>query len=101
MAHAEVLGLHINLLANLEVGCRKSSVVGRLLIALLRFGNVGFESVMKFSQVDSKLPSAGGSQITLRVNCQIRMVPLIGKEGGRTSCLVRCIVVGKFRKQKK
>src|ERR1700682_6087356 len=56
---------------------------------------------MKLSQVNSEIPSASGSQIVLRMNHQVRVVPLVSKEGGRTSSLVWSIVVSKLCKRKK
>jgi len=56
---------------------------------------------VKFTQVNSEIPSAGRGQITLGVNRQGRVVALISKEERRTSSLVWGIVVHEFRERKK
>ncbi len=66
----------------------------------LHFIHLSLEVFMKFPQVDSIFSSVVGGQILLGVNCEVRVVSLVGEEREYTSCFTRCIVVGELSQRK-
>ena len=55
---------------------------------------------MKFVQVCDVGLGGGGGEVVIRVDSEVRVIALIGKEGGYASGSTRCIVVGEFRGRK-
>ena len=68
--------------------------ISRNLIVTLSFGNILLEFLMKLVEVSDKVMCVCRSEITLRMNGNVRMIALVGKEGrdssGCTWCIVEC-----------
>jgi len=94
--HMEELSLDIGMATNLEFQSRKSSGISGSLVSMLSFSNVFPKFLMKFVEVGDKVTSARGSKVMLRVNCEVQMITLVGKEGCNASSGTRSIVVSKL-----
>src|SRR5882672_3171863 len=75
----EELSLDISVATNLEFQSRKSSGISGSLVSTLSFSNVLPKFLVKFIEVGDKVTSACGSEVALRVNCEVQMVTLVGK----------------------
>src|SRR5882672_8659637 len=78
--HTEELSLDISVATNLEFRSRKSSGISGSLVSTLSFSNVLPKFVVKFVEVGDKVMSACRSKVALRVNCEVRVITLVGKE---------------------
>src|SRR5467141_2863275 len=94
--HMEELSLDVSVATNLEFWSRKLSGISGSLVLTLSFRNVLPKFLMKFVEVGDKVTSACGSEVVLRVNCEVRMITLIGKEGCNAGSGTRSIVVSKL-----
>src|SRR5882672_4635647 len=77
----EELSLDISVATNLEFRSQKLSGISGSLVLMLSFSNVLPKFVVKFVEVSDKVMSACGSEVALRVNCEVRMITLVGEEG--------------------
>src|SRR5882672_7531469 len=89
------LSLDISVATNLEFRSRKSSGISGGLVSTLSFSDV-LPFLMKFVEVGDKVTSACGSEIALRVNCEVRMITLVGKEGCNAGSGTQSIVGSKL-----
>jgi len=94
--HMEELSLDVSVAINLEFQSRKSSGISGSLVLTLSFSNVLPKFVVKFVEVSDKVTSTCGSEVTLRVNCEVRMITLVGKEGCNASSGTQSIVVSEL-----
>src|SRR5882672_2902719 len=92
----EELSLDISVATNLEFQSQKSSGISRSLVSTLSFSKVLLKFVVKFVKVSDKVTSACGSEVALRVNCEVRMITLVGKEGCNAGSGTRSIVVSEL-----
>src|SRR5467141_4854745 len=92
----EELSLDVSVATNLEFQSRKSSGISGSLVLTLSFSNMLPKFLMTFVEVGDKVTSACGSEITLRVNCEVRMITLVGKEGCNAGSGTRSIVVSEL-----
>src|SRR5882672_10503806 len=92
----EELSLDIGVATNLEFRSRKPSGISGSLVSTLSFSNVLPKFVVKFVEVSDKFTSACGSEIVLRVNCEVWMITLVGKEGCNAGSGTQSIVVSKL-----
>src|SRR5467141_824584 len=92
----EELSLDISVATNLEFRSWKLSGISRSLVLMLSFSNVLPKFLMKFVEVGDKVTSACGSEVTLRVNCEVWMITLVGKEGCNAGSGTRSIVVSEL-----
>ena len=77
----EMFGFDKYLIADLEIWCRRSMFVGRDLVSFLGIGDRQSELLMKLIEVHYKVASAGGDKVSFRVDGEVWVVVLIGKEG--------------------
>src|SRR5882672_6180076 len=94
--HVEELSLDVSVATNLEFRSQKSSGISGSLVSTLSFSNVLPKFMVKFVEVGDKVTSACGSKVTLRVNCEVWMITLVGKEGCNASSGTRSIVVSEL-----
>src|SRR5882672_359343 len=92
----EELSLDVSVATNLEFRSRKLSGIRRSLVSTLSFSDVLLKFMVKFVEVGDKVTSVCGSEVTLRVNCEVRMITLVGKEGCNASSGTRSIVVSEL-----
>src|SRR5882672_9577299 len=94
--HMEELSLDVSVATNLEFRSWKLSGISRSLVSTLSFSDVLPKFLMKFVEVSDKVTSACRSEIALRVNCEVRMITLVGKEGCNAGSGTRSIVVSEL-----
>src|SRR5882672_10943748 len=94
--HTKELSLDISVATNLEFWSRKSLGISEGLVSTLSFSDVLPKFLVKFVEVGDKVTSACGSEIVLRVNCEVRMITLVGKEGCNAGSGTRSIVVSEL-----
>src|SRR5467141_1242066 len=92
----EELSLDISVATNLEFWSRKSSGISGGLVSTLSFSDVLLKFLMKFVEVSDKVTSVCGSEVVLRVNCEVQMITLVGKEGCNAGSGTRSIVVSEL-----
>ena len=90
------LSLDECLAANLEFRCQVLSGIRRNLVAMLSFGNILFEFLVKLIEVSEKVTCACRSKNMLGMNSNVRMIALIGKEGHNSSGCTWHIVEGEL-----
>jgi len=73
------MSLDVGVATNLEFRSRKSSGISRSLVSTLSFSDVLPKFLMKFVEVGEQVTSTCGSEVALRVNCEVRMITLVGK----------------------
>ena len=66
------------------------------LVSTLSFSDVLPKFLMKFIKVGDKVTSTCGSEVVLRVNCEVRMITLVGKEGCNAGSGTWSIVVSEL-----
>ena len=87
--HMEELSLDECLSANLEIQCWVPLEISGNLIVVLSFGNILLEFLVKLIEVSDKVMCACRSKIVLRMNGNVWMITLVGKEGrDSSSCTV-------------
>src|SRR5882672_3681034 len=91
--HMEELSLDVSMATNLEFRRQKLSGISGSLVLTLSFSNVLPEFMVEFVGVGDKVMSMCGSEVMLRVNCEVRMITLVGKEGCNAGSGTRSIVV--------
>src|SRR5882672_3450865 len=94
--HTEELSLDISVATNLEFQSRKSSGISGSLVSTLSFSDVLPKFLVKFVEVSDKVMSTCGSKVTLRVNCEVWMITLVGEEGCNAGSGTRSIVVSEL-----
>ena len=94
--HMEELSLDISVATNLEFWSQKLSGISRSLVLTLSFSDVLPKFLMKFVEVSDKVTSTCGSKVTLRVNREVQMITLVGKEGCNAGSGTRSIVVSEL-----
>src|SRR5882672_4655757 len=94
--HTEELSLDVGVATNLEFRSWKSLGISGSLVSTLSFSDVLPKLLMKFVEVGDKVTSACGSEVVLRVNCEVRMITLVGKEGCNAGSGTRSIVVSEL-----
>jgi len=92
----EELSLDVSVATDLEFRSRKSSGISGSLVSTLSFSDVLPKFLVKFVEVGDKVTSACGSEVALRVNCEVRMITLVGKEGCNAGSGTRSIVVSEL-----
>ncbi len=97
---AEVLSLNKDFVSNFQNRRRKSTGIGRTLIALLSLEDIFSENLVEFIEVSYKIVGTRGSDIPVGMHGNCEVVTLIGVERGNTCGGVRRVVIGEFRKQK-
>ncbi len=73
--------------------------IRKALVAFLSFRDVLSEHLVKFIEICYELSCPSGSDVTIRVNRDGRVVALVGVEGGDTSGSIQSVVIRKFRKR--
>src|SRR5467141_246380 len=96
LCRTEKLSLDVSVATNLEFRSRKSSGISGSFVSTLSFSDVLPKFLVKFVEVGDKVTSACGSEVTLRVNCEVWMITLVGKEGCNASSGTRSIVVSEL-----
>src|SRR5882672_12661388 len=94
--HTEELSLDISVATNLEFRSQKLLGISGSLVLMLSFSDVLPKFLMKFVEVSDKVASACGSEVVLRVNCEVQMITLVGKEGHNAGSGTRSIVVSEL-----
>lgn len=94
---ADELSLNVGVVPNLEVRSRSTASVSGDLITLLSFSDVSPEFLVKFVQINGKLSSTSRSEVSFRVDSDVRMITFVGEERGNTGGSGGSIVVGKLR----
>src|SRR5882672_8018161 len=79
--HMEELSLDVSVATNTEFQSRKLLGISGSLVSTLSFSNVLPKFLMKFVEVSDKVMSVCGSEVVLRVNCEVWMITLVGKGG--------------------
>src|SRR6266481_4875755 len=92
----EELSLDECLASYLEFWCQVPSGISRYLLTVLSFGNILLEFLVKLIEVSDKVMCMCGSKITLRMNSNVQMIALIGKEGHNSSGCTWHIVEGEL-----
>src|SRR5882724_12904517 len=92
----EKLSLDVCLAADFDFWGRKPSRISGNLVSTLSFSNVLLKLLVQLVEVGDKVTHACGSEVTFRVNCKVRMITLIGKEGCNAGSGTRSIVVSKL-----
>src|SRR5467141_1140001 len=92
----EELSLDVSVATNLEFRSRKLSGISGGLVSTLSFSDVLPKFLVKFVEVGDKVMSVCGSEVTLRVNCEVRMITLVGKEGCNASSGTWSVVVSEL-----
>src|SRR5882672_4365418 len=77
----EELSLDVSVATNLEFWSRKLLGISGSLVLTLSFSDVLLKFMVKFVEVGDKVMSMCRSEVALRVNCEVRMITLVGKEG--------------------
>src|SRR5882672_3444755 len=90
------LSLDIGVATNLEFRSRKLSGISGSLVSTLSFSGVLPKFLMKLVEVSDKVTSACRSKVVLRVNCEVQMITLVGKEGCNSSSGTQSIVVSEL-----
>ena len=96
LCHMEELSLDVSVATNLEFQSQKSLGISWSLVLTLSFSNMLPEFVVEFIEVCDKVTSACRSEVALRVNCEVRMITLVGKEGCNAGSSTRSIVVSEL-----
>src|SRR5882672_260089 len=94
--HMEELSLDVSVATNLEFRGWKSLGISGNLVSTLSFSDVLPEFMVEFVEVCDKVTSACRSEVMLRVNCEVWMISLVGKEGCNASSGTRSIVVSEL-----
>src|SRR5467141_606767 len=94
--HMEELSLDVSVATNLEFWSQKSSGISGSLVSKLSFSDVLPKFLMKFVEVGDKVTSTCRSEVALRVNCEVRMITLVGKEGCNAGSGTGSIVVSEL-----
>src|SRR3979490_2801749 len=82
--------------SNLEVWCWKLFGVSQSLVCLLSIEDSLAKFLMKFVQVHNKVLSSRRSEVTFRMDGEVRVVAFIGKERQDSSCSTGSIIVGEL-----
>ena len=94
--HTEELHLDKCVAANFEFRSWKTAGVSRSLVSTLSISYMLPKLLMQLVKVCNEVPSTGGSEITFQVNCEVRVVALIGEKGHDSSSSTGCIIIGKL-----
>ena len=94
-----VFHLEVHLITNLEVWGRTLFCICWSLVAFLGFQYLRSEEGVKFVQVRD-IELGGGGEVVIRVDSEVGVIALIGKEGGYASGSTRCVVIGEFHERK-
>ena len=78
---AEMFGFDEYLIADLEIWCQRSVFIGRDLVLFLGVGDHQSELLVKLVEVYYKVTSMGRDEVLFRVDGEVWVVALIGKEG--------------------
>ena len=92
----EIFGLHVHLVANLEIRSWTSFCVSRALIAFLSFSHLRSEEFVELVQVGDKGLRCGGGEVAIGIDGEVRMVALVGEERRYSSGSTRSVVVREF-----
>ena len=96
LGHMKELGLNIDLTANLEFQSGDSSGISGCLVLALIFGNVQPKLLVQLVKVGDKNLGACRCKVMFRVNSDVWVITLVGKEGCNASGSTQGIVVCKF-----
>src|SRR5882724_10409498 len=96
LCHTEELSLDVCLATDFEFRGRKPSGISRNLVSMLSFSDVLLKLLVQLVEVGDKVTCACGSEVAFRVNCKVRMITLVGKEGCNASGGTRSIVVSEL-----
>ena len=77
----EMFGFDKYLVTDLQIWCQRSVLIGSDLVLFLSIGPHRLELLVKFIEVYYKVMSAGGDEVSFRVDREVWVVALIGKEG--------------------
>ena len=77
---AEMFGFDEYLIADFEIRCQRSAFVGRDLVLFLGIGDHRSELLVKLIEVYYKVAGTGGDKVLFRVDGEVWVVALIGKE---------------------
>jgi len=91
--HTKELGLNIDSAAALEFQSRDSSGIGRCLVVVLSFSNVQPKLLVQLVEVGDENLGACQCKVTFRVNGDVQMITLVGKEGCNASGSTQGIAV--------
>ena len=80
-----ILGLNIDLTANLEFWGWDSLGIGRNLVSVLGFGNVQLKLLVQLIKVGDENLSTCQCKVAFRVNGDVWVITLVGKEGCNAS----------------
>ena len=92
----EELSLDKCLASYFEFQCQVPLGISGNLIMMLSFGNVLLEFLVKLIEVSDKVTCTCGSNIMLRINDNVWMITLVGKEGCDSSSCTWVIVEGEL-----
>ena len=76
-----MFGFDKYLVADLEIWCWRSVFISGDLVSSLSIGDRQLELLVKFVEVHYKIASMGGDEVSFRVDREVWVVALIGKEG--------------------
>ena len=80
MSGAEMFGFNEYLIADFEIRCQRSVFVSRDLVLFLGIGDRRSEVLVKLVKVYYKVAGAGRDKVSFRVDGEVWVVALIGKE---------------------
>ena len=69
------------LIADFEIWCQRSVFIGGNSVSFLSIRDHRSELLVKFIEVHYKVVSAGRDEVSFRVDREVRVVALIGKDG--------------------
>ena len=92
----EELSLDECLATYLEFRCRVLLGISGNFITTLSFGNILLKFLVKLIKVSDKVTCVCRSEIMLRMNGNVRMITLVGKEGCDSSSCTWVIVEGEL-----
>jgi len=92
----EELGFDKCLGTNLEIWSWFFSGIGQGLVLMLGFSYVLPELIVELVEVGDKVTSACRGEVVLRVNSEVWMITLVGKEGCNANSGTRSIVVSEL-----
>ena len=78
---AEMFGFDEYLIADFEIQCWRSVFIGGDLVSFLGIGDHQLELLVKLIEVHYKVANTGGDEVSFRVDGEVWVVALIGKEG--------------------
>ena len=96
----DVLRFNEDLIGDLEIWRRVTTLVGGDGVSALCLGDGRLEVLMEVIKINGKLTGTIGGKISFRMNRYVRMVALVGKEWGYSSRGVRSVIVCELRDRK-